>query len=54
MNVEDLTKAMWMLNGDSSITAEISKIQFGVISMTDGTEYYLEDLVAAYDKEYGG
>ena len=39
MSIEDLTKALWMLNGQQLIH-EIVKIQFGIITMDDGTEYY--------------
>ena len=52
MKIYDLTKALWMLNGQQLIH-DIIKIQHGIITMDDGTEYYLEDLIDEYNKEYG-
>ena len=50
MIVEDLAKAFWMLNGEE--LGAVSVIRDGMISMTDGRVYFVDDLVKLYNKTY--
>lgn len=52
MWIEDVTKALWMLNGEQLIDL-IEYISNGIIKMTSGTIYTISELVEAYNKEYG-
>lgn len=51
MWIEDLTKALWMLNGVSLIGC-VQRIEDNVIYMTSGNKYSVKELVEEYDKEY--
>lgn len=55
MWIEDLTKALWMLNSrDIKWACCVWKIEDGYIYMTyHGLRFKVSDLVAEYDKEYG-
>lgn len=54
MWIEDLTKALWMLNGKSDKWNYcVEYINDNVIRTTDGMFYSVPELVAEYDKEYG-
>lgn len=55
MWIEDLTKALWMLNNrDIKWSCCVWKIEDGYIYMTNhGLRFKVSDLVAEYDKEYG-
>jgi hypothetical protein len=53
MWIEDLTKALWMLNGSTAKwSCCIAKIVDNVIIFTDGSRQTVQELVAQYDKEY--
>lgn len=52
MWIEDLTKALWMLNGLQLINL-VQEIKDNVIVMTNGDVYSVIDLRNAYDEEYG-
>ena len=52
MWIEDLTKALWMLNGQQLIDL-VDHISNNVIVMTSGTTYSVSELVEEYNKEYG-
>ena len=53
MWIEDLTKALWMLNGKNiQYMCCVLKIEDNIIYMTNGTKYLVYDLVAEYDQEY--
>lgn len=51
MWIDDLTKALWMLNGMSLICC-VQRIEDNVIYMTSGDKYSVKELVEEYDKEY--
>lgn len=55
MWIEDLTKALWMLNGtDLRYNCLIQKIENGYIYTTvPGLRFEIKTLVEAYNKEYG-
>lgn len=53
MDISDITKAMWQLNGLQLID-KVEYIADDVIAMTSGTTYLVSELAADYDKEYGG
>lgn len=55
MWIEDLTKALWMLNNrDIKWSCCVWKIEDGYIYMTyHGLRFKVSDLAADYDKEYG-
>lgn len=53
MWIEDLTKALWMLNGMSHFCC-IQRIEDNVIYMTNGVKYSVKELAKEYDKEYRG
>lgn len=55
MWIEDLTMALWVLNGES-IKWEccVEKIENNYIIMTSGTKFYIPDLVAKYKELYPG
>ena len=54
MSIEDLTKAMWVLNADllSAFVAVVS-ITEGKIFLANGQVMTVQDLVRAYNEEYG-
>lgn len=51
MWIEDLTKALWVLNGFGWI-CYVQRIEDNVIYMTNGNKYSVKELVEEYDKEY--
>lgn len=51
MTVEDLTKALWMLNGEE--LGAVSAIYDGKIYMADGRIAFVDMLVDLYDRAYG-
>jgi len=51
MLIEDLTKALWMLNGEE--LGAVSAIYGGKIYMADGRVAFVDMLVELYDKTYG-
>lgn len=54
MWIEDLTKALWVLNGDKvKWMCCVWKIENDIIYMTNSATFYIPDLVAKYDKEHG-
>lgn len=54
MWIEDLTKAMWMLNASPMVwKCCIRKIENGFIYFTSGRTESIKELVEQYDKEYG-
>lgn len=55
MWIEDLTKALWILNGyDIKWNCCVQKIENGYIYMTNpNLKFKISDLVAKYDEEYG-
>lgn len=54
MWIENLTKAFWILNGDKvKWMCHVWKIENDIIYMTNGATFYIPDLVAKYDREYG-
>jgi len=54
MWIEDLTKALWMLNGSNlKWMARVFKISNGVIYLTNGATFEIKELVKQYNKEYG-
>ena len=55
MNIEDLTKAFWMLNGERNpahLTVE-KVTEDGVIYMSNDTYRLVSTLVQKYNEEYG-
>ena len=55
MNIEDLTKAFWMLNSawnPANLTVE-KVTEDGIIYMSNGTYRIVADLVKEYNEEYG-
>ena len=50
MTVEDLTKALWMLNGEE--LGAVSAIYDGKIYMADGRIAFVDMLAELYDKAY--
>ncbi len=53
MWIEDLTKALWILNGDPlKWTCCIEKISDGIITMTSGQKFSVAALVEKYNSEY--
>ena len=54
MTIEDLTKAMWMLNADPlAWVITVQTIKEGKIFFDNGQVMELSDLVRAYNEEYG-
>lgn len=53
MWMDDLIRALSMLDNLRYI-CYVDYIKDDVIYMTDGTKYLVQDLVAEYEKEYGG
>lgn len=54
MWIENLTKAFWVLNGDKvKWMSRVWKVENDIIYMTNGATFYIPDLVAKYDQEYG-
>lgn len=54
MTIEDLTKAMWMLNADLlSAFVDVISITEGKIFLANGQVMAVQDLVQAYNEEYG-
>lgn len=54
MWIEELTKALWVLNGDKvKWMCCVRKIENNIIYMTNGVTFYIPDLAKQYDKEYG-
>ena len=51
MDIMDLTKAMWQLNGQQLID-QVEYIADDVIAMTSGATYLVSELASEYDKEY--
>ena len=55
MWIEDLTKALWILNDDLvKWMCCVWKIENNIIYMTNGATFSIPALVAKYNKEYGG
>ena len=52
MDITDVTKALWQLNGLQLID-KIEYIADDVIAMTSGATYLVSELAADYNKEYG-
>ena len=54
MWIEDLTKALWILNGrDDRYINLVDKITNNIIMMSDHTYYMVQDLVKEYNEIYG-
>jgi len=54
MKVEDVTKAMWVINGDPFLSQQtIVRIDDGYVSFGNGKTYTIQELVEVYDEEYG-
>lgn len=52
MDISDITKALWQLNGMQLID-KIDYIADDVIAMTSGATYLVSELAIDYDREYG-
>ena len=52
MNIEDLTKAFWMLNG-INVTLKVVKVEDDGIYLENGVVLSISALVRNYNKEYG-
>ncbi len=53
MWIQDITKALWILNGTSlKWSCCVDKIENGFIYMSDGQRFAISALVEQYDKEY--
>lgn len=53
MWIDNLIRALTMLN-DLRYLCYVDRIENDVIYMMNGTKYLVQDLVAEYEKEYGG
>lgn len=54
MLIEELTKALWVLNGSNENVNCIAKIEDNKIYMMDGRVAFVDMLAQLYDRIYGG